>query len=683
MFCRNCGTENPDSSKFCKVCGSPMPSAQRAPSAKDAPAPDPAVKTPAPVKPVAPGTVKKGAGKGMLIAVICAVAVLLAAVVTLGILYVTHGGPDSEDTVTEEESPAAVTELSDEEKAELSSKELDVVRSLIGKGEYKKAKKLLSDMDIGPGSEYYDEYEKAMRVISLAETEPEVDTGAYPKITVTLDCDDKTAAVISGDADIPGMKITGEKAENGKISVTLTDEEISPEEKQRSIEIPFEAGGYTVTVPVEFTSPALSAADIRLVSTDVSGYPEVKAYFRVEDPETHSPVTGLDGKSFSISEKISGGGYVSREVHSAEMLGAHEGLNISLVADKSSSISNADMDKIKSVMRDFVYALNFSVGDRAEVLAFDDIVQQMCTYTGDTKLLINGINSMYNDGMTALYNAIHDGIYHSYLRGGARCVIAFTDGQDNESSYSYLDVVDYANANQVPVYIIGVGDDCDTGSLKYIAESTGGKYWFIDNLGNLQEIYREIYREQIDMYAVTYESDSNAAPGSERTLDVCVAGGGYYGECDRTFRPAETIAPKKHTSRYEVYREALTWEEAYARCEKLGGHLVTITSEQEQNTVIGLMTAQGVEMTWLGGYTSYDGYGGIVGHWITGEQFSYAPWGTDEPSRQDKDGTPEWYLMLWNIPRKGGWTWNDERNDPYTVNSGMRKTMGFVCEYED
>jgi hypothetical protein len=39
--------------------------------------------------------------------------------------------------------------------------------------------------------------------------------------------------------------------------------------------------------------------------------------------------------------------------------------------------------------------------------------------------------------------------------------------------------------------------------------------------------------------------------------------------------------------------------------------------------------------------------------------------------------------MLWNIPSLGGWTWNDQRNDPAAAVPSMADHMGFICEYEN
>ena len=48
----------------------------------------------------------------------------------------------------------------------------------------------------------------------------------------------------------------------------------------------------------------------------------------------------------------------------------------------------------------------------------------------------------------------------------------------------------------------------------------------------------------------------------------------------------------------------MTWEEATRRCQEMGGHLATITSQDEMDQLIAMAEAEEVRFVWLGGYTS-------------------------------------------------------------------------------
>lgn len=422
---------------------------------------------------------------------------------------------------------------------------------------------------------------------------------------------------------------------------------------------------------------------MEFVTADVSDYPTVRLYYRIEDTYTSETIPDLDRKMFTVVEKVEGGKLVSREVSAANRLDNSEGLSITLAVDKSGSIDYSDMDKIKNVLNEFVRSLQYNVGDQAEIISFDNIVRQMCTYTKDVNLLSNGINNMFPEGQTAFYDALYTSITHAAGQKGAGCVVAFTDGIDNKSVHMYDEVLSKAVNLGVPVYIIGVGYDVDEGTLRYIAEGSGGRYWFIDDLYDLSQIYSSVYEKEKETYVIEYVSDKSIDKYASRTVELTVKGCGYKGTCTDEFTPSAATNPTayKHSGRYEIFAEDVSWEEANEKCIAKGGHLATVTSADELNTIIKLAEKAGYDYLWLGGYTSYDYYGNVFGHWITGEDFNYECWGPGEPSRVDLDGTEEYYIMLWNIPSMGGWNWNDQRNS--TVGAGFHQgKIAYVCEWE-
>ncbi len=242
-----------------------------------------------------------------------------------------------------------------------------------------------------------------------------------------------------------------------------------------------------------------------------------------------------------------------------------------------------------------------------------------------------------------------------------------------------MDVINYANKNQVTLYIIGVGNAEDY-ILREMANETRGKYWYIDDLYDLEDIFNTIYSEQKQMYVLEYESDEVLDAYESREIHVSVIGKGYKGECETAFTPVKVIKEETHTSRYELFVEDVSWEEANQKCQEKGGHLVTITSESEMNEIIQLVENSSAKYLWLGGYTSFNDNGDVFAHWVTGEEFTYDKWSKGEPSRTDKDGTDEKYLMLWYLDKE--WSWNDQRNDPLSAFKWFEGKIGYVCEYE-
>lgn len=128
---------------------------------------------------------------------------------------------------------------------------------------------------------------------------------------------------------------------------------------------------------------------------------------------------------------------------------------------------------------------------------------------------------------------------------------------------------------------------------------------------------------------------------------------------------------------YEIFVENVTWEQAKAKCEALGGHLATVKNEEQLEKVIALAAGKGVTYVWLGAYRAENG------HWyyVTGEAMDYTVWDTNEPSAMDQDGTREDYLLMWYRKNLGVWRYNDMRNDPISVAAFYKGKLAYICQY--
>ena len=125
---------------------------------------------------------------------------------------------------------------------------------------------------------------------------------------------------------------------------------------------------------------------------------------------------------------------------------------------------------------------------------------------------------------------------------------------------------------------------------------------------------------------------------------------------------------KGHT--YAYYDEAKTWEEAKEFCESMGGHLVVITSKEENDALWAFANTVGNNSAFIG---LSDSKNEGTWEWVTGEALTYTKWAEGQP-----DGyTPEenYAELAFN---QGYGFWNDYAFDTH---DGVEKT-GFICEWE-
>jgi hypothetical protein len=137
----------------------------------------------------------------------------------------------------------------------------------------------------------------------------------------------------------------------------------------------------------------------------------------------------------------------------------------------------------------------------------------------------------------------------------------------------------------------------------------------------------------------------------------------------------------------------INWNEAKGRSETSGGHLATITSLMEDlfvasvaNNISGWRFELGYG-PWLGGFQdpSSSDYAEPTGgwKWVTGEQWSYAPWnqvGYEEPNNCYCNCGPENYLHYKNLNRNvPDRVWNDLNG---TGTPPCPSPVSFVIEWD-
>lgn len=137
--------------------------------------------------------------------------------------------------------------------------------------------------------------------------------------------------------------------------------------------------------------------------------------------------------------------------------------------------------------------------------------------------------------------------------------------------------------------------------------------------------------------------------------------------------------------RYQLFDESMSWTEAEAFCESVGGHLATITSTEEQARLEEILALGTKNSYWLGASDkNHDG----TWRWVTDEAFSYANWANNQP---DSYLSTEDSLMVYreidpmNKDNSGFGYWNDLTSDGTCEGDTFfgLNNLGFICEWEE
>jgi len=181
------------------------------------------------------------------------------------------------------------------------------------------------------------------------------------------------------------------------------------------------------------------------------------------------------------------------------------GRDIVLVIDTSGSmqqgrfdmqnLSKNKFDVVKEVASDFVLRRE---NDRIGLITFADVAFVSSPLTFEKEFLAKIIN-MQRLGIAGQKTAINDALVQAYAmlersQSKSKIVILLTDGIDNMSKVSVVDVSNLIAISDIKLYTIGIGAtrDYDGRSLEAFAKAGEGEAFAATNSEMLHEIYSKI-----------------------------------------------------------------------------------------------------------------------------------------------------------------------------------------------
>ena len=247
-------------------------------------------------------------------------------------------------------------------------------------------------------------------------------------------------------------------------------------------------------------------------------------------------IGGMRESDFTVYENG-----VERQV--INVVPTNEPFNLVLLLDVSGSVEER-MDFIRKAARDFLNTT--SPQDRIAIISFRDDIQLISNFSTDRRMLSRKLDEIDAGGGTALYDALGYVLADTLkqLRGERTAIVIMSDGDDNKSFVPFpaiLEATTESGALIYPLYVpsglIPEGSvpkpeiTIDPLRTRYLTLTTraedearklaavsGGVYYPIRRLEDLQKAYDEVVVQLRTAYTITYTS--NSIPAGNRRIRV-------------------------------------------------------------------------------------------------------------------------------------------------------------------
>jgi VWFA-related protein len=251
--------------------------------------------------------------------------------------------------------------------------------------------------------------------------------------------------------------------------------------------------------------------DVAITRIDYRGFPQVTVDVAVTGPDG-SPVERLGDDNFRLFEEGKEGEPVAGASLMVEQNDAQP-LDVILALDVHTS--DERLAQIQTAMGAFINGM----GERDEIalLTFHDEAQVIQRFTGSREILQASLDGLTAQGTrSALDDAVSEAVALADAHSASRTVIILvTDGGSETVA------LDQAQASNVPVYVVGIGDQITIESLSDLARQTGGQFYAAQNTHEIADALQTIVWLLRQGYQVRYWSDIKPDGGThELTVRV-------------------------------------------------------------------------------------------------------------------------------------------------------------------
>lgn len=183
--------------------------------------------------------------------------------------------------------------------------------------------------------------------------------------------------------------------------------------------------------------------------------------------------------------------------------------SISIVFDTSGSMSEKKINQAKEALASFINTTHYR--DEFFLIDFNSRARLLLDRTRDSDAILNKFNLVEPQGNTAVYDAVYLGV-EKVMQGShpKKVVLLISDGEDNNSRYSYRELRRRLRESEVIIYAIGFGGYYPLKgglngreTLKELASTSGGKAFFPKGQVDMDKAFEQIALEIRHLYSVT------------------------------------------------------------------------------------------------------------------------------------------------------------------------------------
>jgi VWFA-related protein len=287
-------------------------------------------------------------------------------------------------------------------------------------------------------------------------------------------------------------------------------------------------GDYARTLPPPEREPTLTKGTPpgQIVSTVA---PQLLRFNASVTDRNGRAISGMRENDFTVFENG-----IERQITNVSP--ANEPFNLVLLLDVSGSVEER-MDFIRKAARDFLRTT--SPQDRIAIISFRDDIQVISDFSTDRAMLSKKLDEIDAGGGTALYDALGYVLSNmiKQLRAERSAIVVMSDGDDNKSFVPFpaiLEALTESGCLVYPLYVpsglIPEGsvprpeitiDPLRTRYLtlttraedegRKLAAASGGVYYPIRRLEDLQKAYDDVVMQLRTSYTITYSSNAVSA----------------------------------------------------------------------------------------------------------------------------------------------------------------------------